>query len=136
MTRPDVVAAIISGIGDMDCTGFGRMLDQATSEEVHAATVRLRNAALRPTPDVLEFTLPQLATLAMQGRCLEWVGEQLGPIWRSWPDRSLADMLKTAEPWLVAQVRDALHRSGLAVDMGPMREADDDGLSNDAESAP
>ncbi len=133
MIRDDVVRAVIAGIGTYGGDGFGQLLDSATGEEIHAAIVRLRDAALRPTPDVLEFTLPQLATLAAQGRSLEWIGEQL-PAWRSWPGRSLADMLKTAEPWRVAKVRDALRRSGLAVDMGPMGEADDDGLDN--ESAP
>jgi hypothetical protein len=136
-TRPDIVAALIAGIGTPDADGYELLLTQATGAEVGAALARLRDAALagaRPVPDVLELNLWQTARLAAQGRALEWVGEQLGPIWSSRPDMTLADQLKIAEPWRVAQIRSALRRSGLSVDMGASGEMDDDGLDDEDES--
>ena len=130
MIREDVVCALVYSIGELEGEDFGQLLHQATGEEIMAATHRLRDAALtagRP-PDVLSFTLPQLARLAAQGHALEWIAEQF-PEWRSWPGNCLADMLKTAEPWRVAQVRDALRRCGLDCDQGASSEADDDGLA-------
>jgi hypothetical protein len=121
MSRPEVVAALISGIGAMDGMDYGLLLETATPAEIHEATIRLREAALSAgrTPDVLAFDLWTVAKLAAQGRCLEYVAESL-PIWRGWPDKSLADVLKTESPERCALIRDALHRSGLDVELvGP-----------------
>jgi hypothetical protein len=129
--RPDVVDAVIHAVGELRGEDFGPVLDAATPEEINTAVIRLRDAALtagRP-PDVLSFTLPQLARLAAQGHALEWIAEQF-PAWRAWPGRSLSDQLKTAEPWRVAQVRDALQRCGLDTDQGASGSADDAGLSD------
>lgn len=132
MIREDYVVAVINAVGELAGEDFGRLLDEATGEEIAEATRRLRNAALvgaRPIPDVLSFDLWTLATLAAQGRCLEWVGEQLRPLWRSWPARTLADVLKIESPERCAMIRDALRRCGLHTDQGATGEADDDGLS-------
>jgi hypothetical protein len=133
MIRPHVVDAVITAVGELSGEDFGPVLDAATAEEITTAVARLRDAALtagRPL-DVLTFTLPQMARLAAQGRALEWIAEQF-PAWRSRPDHSLADMLKTAEPWRVAQVRDALRQAGLDIDLGEMGQFDDDGITDDA----
>ena len=82
-------------------TVSGQLLDSASAEEVHAATVRLRDAALRPAPDVLSLDLWTVARLIAQGNALHWITEQF-PAWRLWADKPLSDMLKIAEPWLVA----------------------------------
>jgi hypothetical protein len=128
MSRPDVVAALVSAIGALDGMDLKRMLEQASGEEIHEAVTRLREAALagaKPVPAVLELNLWQIARLAAQGRALEYVAERL-PIWRPWPDKSLADVLKTEPPNTVAVVRETLRRVGLDVDEGETGALDDE----------
>jgi hypothetical protein len=126
--RPDVVTAIIAAVGGMNGEDFGHLLDTASPEEINAVTIRLRDAALsgaRPVPDVLEFSLWQLARLAAQGRAFEHIGGLL-PLWRSWPDKPLSTVLKTTEPRIVAEVRSTLRRAGLPVDPGETGALDDE----------
>ena len=131
MIRDDQVRALINAVGSLGGLDFEMIMELSNAEEIDAAVRKLRNAALAQPRDVLSLNLWEVATAAGRGRCLEWVGEQF-PGWRSWPDRSLADMLKTAEPWRVAQVRDALRRAGLDIDLGEMGQFDDDCITDDA----
>lgn len=128
-TRPEIVHALIGSIGDtFDGYDFEQLLDQATAEEIHEAVRRLTAAAqsgATVVPQVLELSLWAIARLVVQGRALEYVSEAL-PGWRSWPDQSLSDQLKTAPPRVVADVRHTLRRAGLDVDLGETGELDDE----------
>jgi hypothetical protein len=113
--RPEIVAAVISSIGELDMDGLDHelLLSQATPAEIHQAVIRLRDAAMagaKVVPQVLELSLWAVARLVVQGRALEYASEQL-PTWRSWPDQSLADQLKTAPPRVVADIRHTLRRA-------------------------
>jgi hypothetical protein len=128
-TRPDIVAALIGGIGDgLAGQEFEAMLSQASAEEVHEAVQRLTAAAqsgAKVVPQVLELSLWAVARLVVQGRALEYASEQL-PTWRSWPDQTLSDQLKIAAPHVVADVRHTLRRAGLDVDEGETGALDDE----------
>jgi hypothetical protein len=73
---------------------------------------------------VEELTLWQVARLVTQAHALNYVAESLLG-WRSWPDTSLSDQLESCAAHIVAAARDALHRSGLAVDQGETGTLDD-----------
>jgi hypothetical protein len=119
MVRPDVVAALISAIGEIACEDFGDMLDQASGAEIHAATVALRDAALsgcKPVPPLLSMDYQQLRRLAVQGVALVQLLDELSPTWLPWQERSLADVLKCEPAERVERLRRNLAQVGLVLD--------------------
>jgi hypothetical protein len=84
----------------------------------HSAVESLRDAeVLREPPSLLERNYRELAESGRielkRGHGLLWLLDQLGPLWASRPERTLADVLKIERPRRVAYLARELRHAGI-----------------------
>jgi hypothetical protein len=93
-----------------------RQLVGLAAAETSAAHENMERAGFRWTPPrspLLHATYEDLKRIVARAAAISFVLDRLGPVWSSWPNRPLIDVLKTLRRSQLAQLAKALRSVGL-----------------------